>query len=73
MQVYVRMSVMADDGLPILGAEEGEMVVTAGDGNVNADRAQRQLDEAVERVQGRMRRQFRAFRETIAAEDAEPS
>jgi hypothetical protein len=72
MQIYVRVSVLTDDGLPILGAEEGEVIVTSADAYVNADRAQQQLGEAVERVQTRMRRQFRAFHESIAAAAAEP-
>lgn len=69
MQVYVRMSVMQDDGLPVIGAEEGEMVVSVADAVVNVDRAQQQLDECVERVAGKMRRQFRALNSSIAAQD----
>jgi hypothetical protein len=69
MQVYVRMTVMQDDGLPVIGAEEGEMVVSIEDALVNVDRAQQQLDECVEHVAAKMRRQFRALNSSIAAQD----
>lgn len=68
MQVYVRMTVMQDDGLPLIGAEEGEMVVTVPDAVVNVDRAQQQLDECVEHVHAKMRRQFRGLNTVLAGD-----